>query len=150
MTSTSTNSRAGRLQRRAHAAPGSAFHSLPSVYGHREGIRDPSFSNLIYALRKFNKVQVTRDHVYINVNNEVGGLQTFFEWGKVGMSRPAAKRPLLSVQVRVYLCDQWRRPRAPQQETPPPASGPRTPVNPVLTPKKRLATEVINQLKQNR
>lgn len=70
--------------------------------------------------------------------------------GKSGVSKPAAKRPLLSVQVRVYYCDQWRRPRAPQQETPPPASGPRTPVNPVLTPKKRLATEVINQLKQNR
>ncbi|XP_056886470.1 putative helicase mov-10-B.1 [Takifugu flavidus] len=87
----------------------------------RTGIRDPNFSSVIYALRKFNKAYVKKEDIFINV------------------------KP----QVRVY-CDQWRRPRAPQQEAPPTASGPTATMNAVLTPKKKMATEVIKNLKQNR
>ncbi|XP_053171020.1 putative helicase mov-10-B.1 isoform X1 [Scomber japonicus] len=104
-----------------------------SEFKGREGIRDPSFSNVVYALLKFNKAHIKQGEIYINV------------------------KP----QVRVY-CDQWRRPRAPQDlqspspspqktaETPPRSSAPSTPVTPVLTPKKKLATEIIKKLKANR
>uniref|UniRef100_A0A665TPV6 RNA helicase n=1 Tax=Echeneis naucrates TaxID=173247 RepID=A0A665TPV6_ECHNA len=61
---------------------------------------------------------------------------------------------LSPLQVRVY-CDQWRRPRGPQPQTP--SSGPQTSAEtpapsperctPVLTPKKRLATEILQKLK---
>lgn len=91
----------------------------------REGIKDSSFSRVIFALLKFNKVNIKRGKIYIN-------------------ARP---------QVRVY-CDQWRRPRDPQPqsgpqfsaETPPSSS----PAGPVLTPKKKLVTEVLHKLKSNR
>ncbi|XP_069004395.1 putative helicase mov-10-B.1 [Embiotoca jacksoni] len=98
-----------------------------SEFRGREGIKDPNFSNVIFALRKFNKAYIRQGRVYINV------------------------KP----QVRVY-CDQWRRPRAPQ----PHSSGPQqtddttapssTPLNPVLTPKKKLASEILHKLKGNR
>uniref|UniRef100_A0A8D0DC94 RNA helicase n=1 Tax=Sander lucioperca TaxID=283035 RepID=A0A8D0DC94_SANLU len=88
-------------------------------------IKDPSFSSVLYALVKFNKARIRQGNIYINV------------------------KP----QVRVY-CDQWRRPRAPQ--SPPSASPqksdssvPSTPVTPVLTPKKKLATEILRKLKVN-
>uniref|UniRef100_A0A4W6EJ02 RNA helicase n=1 Tax=Lates calcarifer TaxID=8187 RepID=A0A4W6EJ02_LATCA len=98
----------------------------------REGIKDPNFSTVIFALLKFNKVHMRQGRIYIN-------------------GRP---------QVRVY-CDQWRRPRAPQPHspssgpqktvgTPGPSSVPSTPVTPVLTPKKKLATEILHKLKTNR
>uniref|UniRef100_H3DLP5 RNA helicase n=1 Tax=Tetraodon nigroviridis TaxID=99883 RepID=H3DLP5_TETNG len=32
----------------------------------RAGIRDPNFSSVIYALRRFNKVYCNRDHIFIN------------------------------------------------------------------------------------
>nr|CBN80761.1 Putative helicase mov-10-A [Dicentrarchus labrax] len=109
-----------------------------SEFRGREGIKDPNFSSVLYALVKFNKVQIRQGNIFINV------------------------KP----QVRVY-CDQWRRPRAPQQEdspssspqkTPAPSSSsssssssvPPTPVIPVLTPKKKLATEILRKLKLNR
>lgn len=103
-----------------------------SEFRGREGIKHPSFSSVIYALLKFNKAHIKHGKIYINV------------------------KP----QVRVY-CDQWRRPRAPQPhspssgpqktaETSAPSSVPSTPVNPVLTPKKKLATEVLKKLKANR
>ncbi|XP_040888869.1 putative helicase mov-10-B.2 isoform X2 [Toxotes jaculatrix] len=103
-----------------------------SEFRGREGIRDPNFSSVVNALLKFNKVYIRHGKIYIN-------------------GRP---------QVRVY-CDQWRRPRAPQPhspssgpqntaETPAPSSVPSTPVTPVLTPKKKLATEILRKLKVNR
>lgn len=100
----------------------------------REGIKDSTFSRVIFALLKFNKVVIKRGKIYIN-------------------ARP---------QVRVY-CDQWRRPRDPEPqsprsgpqvstETPPRASTGPSSVGPqpVLTPKKRLVTEVLHKLKSNR
>ncbi|XP_041638997.1 putative helicase mov-10-B.1 isoform X2 [Cheilinus undulatus] len=99
-----------------------------SEFKPREGIKDQNFSSVLYALVKFKKVYIRQGYVFINV------------------------RP----QVRVY-CDQWRRPRAPQ---PPHTSSPdktattpaasTNPLNPVLTSKKKLAMEVLNQLKVNR
>ncbi|XP_039972013.1 putative helicase mov-10-B.2 [Xiphias gladius] len=97
-----------------------------SEFRGREGIKDPRFSSVINALLKFKKAHIRHGRVYIHV------------------------KPL----VRVY-CDQWRRPRAPQPhppssgpqktaETPAPTSGPSIPV---LTPKKKLATEILNKLK---
>uniref|UniRef100_A0A7N8XQX8 RNA helicase n=1 Tax=Mastacembelus armatus TaxID=205130 RepID=A0A7N8XQX8_9TELE len=106
-------------------------HIYNSEFRGREGIKDPSFSNVIYALVKFNKAYIRKGEIYINV------------------------KP----QVRVY-CDQWRRPRGPppqstssgpsSAETPAPSCGLPTPVNPVLTPKKKLATEILHKLKVNR
>ncbi|XP_030585585.1 putative helicase mov-10-B.1 [Archocentrus centrarchus] len=100
-----------------------------SEFRGREGIKDPNFSNVIFALVKFNKAQIRQGKVYIN-------------------AKP---------QVRVY-CDQWRRPRAPQPHSL--SSGPQTPaespaasstpVTPVLTPKKKLASEILRKLKVNR
>uniref|UniRef100_A0A8D0AQA7 RNA helicase n=1 Tax=Sander lucioperca TaxID=283035 RepID=A0A8D0AQA7_SANLU len=94
-----------------------------SEFKGRKEIKDPSFSSVLYALVKFNKARIRQGNIYINV------------------------KP----QVRVY-CDQWRRPRAPQ--SPPSASPqksdssvPSTPVTPVLTPKKKLATEILRKLK---
>ncbi|XP_070758397.1 putative helicase mov-10-B.1 [Enoplosus armatus] len=100
-------------------------HIYYSEFKRREGIKDPSFSSVLYALVKFNKAQIRQGNIFIN-------------------AKP---------QVRVY-CDQWRRPRAPQ---PPhsPSSGPQktaeTPAScPALTPKKKLATEILRKLKVNR
>ncbi|KAI3369856.1 hypothetical protein L3Q82_024666, partial [Scortum barcoo] len=101
-----------------------------SEFRGREGIKDPNFSSVIYALVKFNKAYTRQGKIFINV------------------------KP----QVRVY-CDQWRRPRAPQQPQGP-SSGPQgsaeapappsVPSTPVLTPKKKLATKILNKLKANR
>ncbi|KAF1391972.1 hypothetical protein PFLUV_G00047620 [Perca fluviatilis] len=98
-----------------------------SEFKGRKGIKDPSFSSVLYALVKFNKARIRQGNIYINV------------------------KP----QVRVY-CDQWRRPRAPQSPPSPSASPkksdssvPSTPVTPVLTPKKKLATEILRKLKVN-
>nr|XP_046239070.1 putative helicase mov-10-B.1 isoform X2 [Scatophagus argus] len=99
-----------------------------SEFKGREGIKDPRFCSVFHALLKFNKIYIRHGKILINV------------------------RP----QVRVY-CDQWRRPQASQ---PPcsPSTGPQgtatptpsTPVMPVLTPKKKLATDVLRKLKANR
>lgn len=98
----------------------------------REGIKDSTFAQVIFALLKFNKVSIKRGKIYIN-------------------ARP---------QVRVY-CDQWRRPRNPQPQsshsgpqsstdTPPRTSTGPSPTGPVLTPKKKLVTEVLHKLKSDR
>ncbi|KAJ0068634.1 hypothetical protein NL108_010303, partial [Boleophthalmus pectinirostris] len=79
-----------------------------------EGIKDSSFSRVIFALLKFNKVNIRQGKIYIN-------------------ARP---------QVRVY-CDQWRSPRRTKEpqspssgqqvsaETPPRASAGTSPIAPV-------------------
>ncbi|XP_056219431.1 putative helicase mov-10-B.1 [Seriola aureovittata] len=103
-----------------------------SEFKGREGIKDATFNSVLHALLRFNKVHVRQGRIFIN-------------------ARP---------QVRVY-CDQWRRPRAPQPhtpssgpqetaETPAPSPAPSTPVIPVLTPKKKLATEILHKLKVDR
>ncbi|KAK5872123.1 hypothetical protein PBY51_012852 [Eleginops maclovinus] len=101
----------------------------------RKGFKDPKFSSVIHALVKSNKVFSKQEKIYINV------------------------KP----QVPVH---QGRRPRVPQlphspgsgsgskkkktAKTPLPSSVPSTPVTPVLTPKKKLATEILRKLKLNR
>uniref|UniRef100_A0A665TPU4 RNA helicase n=1 Tax=Echeneis naucrates TaxID=173247 RepID=A0A665TPU4_ECHNA len=100
-----------------------------SEFKGREGIKDATFYSVLFALQKFNKAHIKQGKIYIN-------------------ARP---------QVRVY-CDQWRRPRGPQPQTP--SSGPQTSAEtpapsperctPVLTPKKRLATEILQKLKVDR
>ncbi|XP_059186180.1 putative helicase mov-10-B.2 [Centropristis striata] len=99
-----------------------------SEFKPREGIKDATFYSVLYALVKFNKAQVRQGKIYINV------------------------RP----QARVY-CDQYRRPRAPQPPPSPSAGGPHKtaetpapPSVPPLTPKKKLATEILHKLKVNR
>lgn len=100
----------------------------------RKGFKDPSFSSVVYALVKSNKAFLRQEKIYLNV------------------------KP----QVPVH-CDQSRRPRAPQSphtpgsgskkktaKTPSPSSAPSTPVTPVLTPKKKLAAEILRKLKLNR
>lgn len=111
-------------------------HELRDIYNTefkgREGIKDSTFSRVLFALLKFNKLNIKRGKIYIN-------------------ARP---------EVRVY-CDQWRRPRDPQSqgpgphlqvsaETPPGASAGFSAAGPVLTPKKKLVTEVLHKLKTNR
>ncbi|KAL6112550.1 mov10 [Pungitius sinensis] len=104
-----------------------------SEFRGREGIQDPSFSDVLYALLSFRKASMRNGEIHIHV------------------------KP----QVRVY-CDQWRRPRAPQAPrspgsdsqktdgTPSTSSCPSTPMKPVLTPKKKLATEILHKLRVNR
>lgn len=92
-----------------------------SEFKGRTGIKDPTFSSVITALLKFNKAYIRQGKIHINV------------------------RP----QVRVY-CDQWRRPQGPQTSDETPSFVPSTPVTPVLTPKKKLATDILNKLKANR
>lgn len=70
--STTTNSGAGRLQEQVSVTPSGVFASTP-VCGHRAGIRDPNFSSVIYALRKFNKAYVKKEDIFINVRPQVGG-----------------------------------------------------------------------------
>ncbi|XP_037640935.1 putative helicase mov-10-B.1 [Sebastes umbrosus] len=105
-----------------------------SEFKRREGIKDPTFHSVLHTLLRFNKAHIKQGKIYID-------------------AKP---------QVRVY-CDQWRKPRAPQAPHSP-GSGPQktagtpspspvtplTPVTPVLTPKKKLATEVLRKLKANR
>ncbi|XP_023143843.1 putative helicase mov-10-B.2 [Amphiprion ocellaris] len=91
-----------------------------SEFKGRKGGKDPRFSDIVYALLKFNKAYIRQGKLYLNV------------------------RP----QVRVY-CDQWRRPRAPQTRGEILAASSST-TTPVLTPKKKLATEILYKLKVNR
>ncbi|XP_076124950.1 putative helicase mov-10-B.1 [Alosa pseudoharengus] len=100
----------------------------------RNGAKDHKFSSVVYALQKNSKATIKQDKIYLNV------------------------KP----QVRVYYCDQWRRPakpdgRAADNGTSAPLSSPLSTratspsmMNPVLTPKKKLAKEVVNKLKMNR
>ncbi|XP_034021907.1 putative helicase mov-10-B.2 [Thalassophryne amazonica] len=101
-----------------------------SEFRGREGIKDPNFSNIIYALLTFNKAYMKQGKIYLN--------------GKT--------------QFRVY-CDQWRRPRAPHGQQSPGSSPQKSsgtpgslsaPTIPVLTPKRKLATEIIRKLNTNR
>uniref|UniRef100_A0A3Q1G8A4 RNA helicase n=1 Tax=Acanthochromis polyacanthus TaxID=80966 RepID=A0A3Q1G8A4_9TELE len=100
-----------------------------SEFKGRKGVKDPRFSDIVYALLRFNKAYIRQGRLYLNV------------------------RP----QVRVY-CDQWRRPRAPQTHSFNPQTSAETPTSsssttttiPVLTPKKKLATEILYKLKVNR
>ncbi|KAK2861814.1 hypothetical protein Q5P01_001347 [Channa striata] len=103
-----------------------------SEFRGRQGIKDPTFSSVVYALLRFNKAYIKQGEIHINV------------------------KP----QLRVY-CDQWRRPRAPQPhgagsgpptsaDTPALSPDASAPVDPVLTPKKKLATEILHKLKVNR
>ncbi|XP_026778492.3 putative helicase mov-10-B.1 isoform X1 [Pangasianodon hypophthalmus] len=100
----------------------------------REG--GPNFSRLVYALLCFNKASVRKGKVILH-------------------AKP---------QVRLYYCDQWRssthskptvgsRPddedcTAPDTRQGAPHSSPS--VNPVLTPKRRLAQEILQKLRANR
>ncbi|KAM3877752.1 putative helicase mov-10-B.1 [Diretmus argenteus] len=95
-----------------------------SEFKGRDGIKDPNFSNVIYALLKFNKAFMRQGQIYIN-------------------DKP---------QVRVYYCDQWRSPRSPQQDGSGPQEMVETPALPPmsLTPEKTLAKEVLHLLKANR
>ncbi|XP_030634044.1 putative helicase mov-10-B.1 [Chanos chanos] len=108
-------------------------HELREIYNlefKRGRVSNPHFSNVIYALQKFNKASVRQGKVFLH-------------------AKP---------QVRVYYCDQWRtpqqRPKAIQEENggSVASSSSRSPsvVNPVLTPKKRLAKEVLQRLRANR
>ncbi|XP_046881375.1 putative helicase mov-10-B.1 isoform X1 [Hypomesus transpacificus] len=108
-------------------------------FKNRDGYIYPNFSTVIYALQKFNKAYIKKGKLHINVES----------------------------QVRVYYGDQWRRPRGGQKgspgtatphvaggarsSTPSPGSYPaHHPDTLLLTPKKRLAKEVLNTLKMNR
>ncbi|KAJ0023976.1 hypothetical protein NQD34_003875 [Periophthalmus magnuspinnatus] len=73
-----------------------------SEFKGREGIKDSTFSRVLFALVKFNKVNIKRGQIYIN-------------------ARP---------QVRVY-CDQWRSPRR-TKDPESPSSGPRVSTEPPL------------------
>ncbi|XP_060724073.1 putative helicase mov-10-B.1 [Tachysurus vachellii] len=100
----------------------------------REG--GPQFSRLVYALLFFNKASIRQGKVILH-------------------AKP---------QVRMYYCDQWRsrthsspsvslRPdhadsTVPDSRQGSPRSSPS--VNPVLTPKRRLAQEILQKLKKNR
>lgn len=107
-------------------------HQLRDIYNlefKRNGQNYPNFSNVVYALKKHNKATIRQDQVFLKTNPT----------------------------VRVYYCDQWRRPPKSANGTlAEPVSQQSahtstfTVMNPVLTPRKRLATEVVRKLKTNR
>lgn len=94
----------------------------------RVGRKEPSFAKVIGALSCFKKASLSRGKIFFH--------------GKPKM--------------RVYYCDQWKS--FVQQNTNPSAtdsdpassSSPRPTINPVLTPKKKLASEVLNKLRSKR
>ncbi|KAK3556979.1 hypothetical protein QTP70_022320 [Hemibagrus guttatus] len=89
----------------------------------REG--GPNFSRLVYALLTFNKASKRQGKVILH-------------------ARP---------QVRLYNCDQWRSRThsKPTESSRPDNEDSTSPsVNPVLTPKRRLAQEILQKLKTNR
>ncbi|XP_066519855.1 putative helicase mov-10-B.1 isoform X2 [Hoplias malabaricus] len=97
----------------------------------REGTKEPNFSKLVYALQHFNKASIRQGKVILH-------------------AKP---------QVRVYYCDQWRsvshsKPGFSADNggtTTPTASRSSPPtVNPVLTPKKKLAKEILQRLRVKR
>lgn len=94
MKSTTTNSGAGRLQEQVSVTPSGVFASTPSVCGHRAGIRDPKFSSVIYALRKFNKAYVKKEDIFINVKPQVGGHGTAVDTNKPLIARRNKMRNL--------------------------------------------------------
>uniref|UniRef100_A0A8C5DLP8 RNA helicase n=1 Tax=Gouania willdenowi TaxID=441366 RepID=A0A8C5DLP8_GOUWI len=95
----------------------------------REGLKDPSFSSVLYALVKCNKARIRHGQIFLNV----------------------------TPQARVY-CDQWRKPPGqkkqsgssdlPKEDERPGHTS--SPQNPVLISKRKLATEVLHKLKANR
>lgn len=75
------------LQEQVSVTPSEVFASTPSVCGHRAGIRDPNFSSVIYALRKFNKAYVKKEDIFINVKPQVGGRATAVDTNKSLIAR---------------------------------------------------------------
>ncbi|CAM4716224.1 unnamed protein product [Leuciscus chuanchicus] len=102
-------------------------------FRHRDGIRDPNFSSILYAMRKHRKARVTKSDVYFNPN------------------------------VRTRPHDQWDRPHRRQQYqatppvsnggSPPPASaqGPDPPSVPGpdsgVRGRRKLAKDILRRLK---
>ncbi|KAJ8258389.1 hypothetical protein COCON_G00174010 [Conger conger] len=115
----------------------------------RDGIKDPNFSNVLFALKKFNKAYGQRGKVYLDRKSSV--MQScILEQGP-------------SSEVRVVYGDQWRRPsrQKPPVSAPPLANGgttlppagavpPPPPVQPGSQAKKRLANKILQNLKENR
>lgn len=94
----------------------------------RDGSEEPSFAKVIRALSCFKKARSSHGKI-------------FFQW-----------KP----KMRVYYCDQWKSfvqqntsPSAPDSD-PASSSSPRPTIRPVLTPKKKLATEILNKLRSKR
>ncbi|KAM7423013.1 hypothetical protein PAMA_010850 [Pampus argenteus] len=111
--------------RRSNTSKAELRHIYNSEFKGRHGTKNPNFSSVIYALLKFNKAHIKQGEIYIHVKPH----------------------------FRVY-CDQWRRHRAPQPQSPSPdpekTAAPSTLVTPVLISKKKLATELLEKLKVNR
>ncbi|XP_026122041.1 putative helicase mov-10-B.1 [Carassius auratus] len=89
----------------------------------RDGSQEPKFSNVIYALKMFNKASIRSGKVIFH-------------------GKP---------KVRVYYCDQWKsftqqNTSTSAPETVPASSSPK----PVLTPKRKLASEILNKLRTKR
>uniref|UniRef100_A0A8D3CJ56 RNA helicase n=1 Tax=Scophthalmus maximus TaxID=52904 RepID=A0A8D3CJ56_SCOMX len=91
----------------------------------REGIKDPTFSKVVYALRRFDRVSTRRGEIHIDVRPQVGHA-LMSPTDTYGSGRPIPESPAA------------------------PSSVASTPVAPVLTPKKKLATEILHKLKVNR
>ncbi|XP_048054939.1 putative helicase mov-10-B.2 [Megalobrama amblycephala] len=94
----------------------------------RDGRQDPTFSNVINALKVFNKATT-------------GNGKVMFRW-----------KP----KVRVYYCDQWKSfakqktKKSATDSVPAPSSSSPPITNPVLTPKRKLASEILNKLRVKR
>ncbi|RXN09183.1 helicase mov-10 [Labeo rohita] len=89
----------------------------------RDGSKEPTFSNVIKALVCCNKATIRNGRI-------------IFQW-----------KP----KVRVYYCDQWKSFTQPNTSTAAPESVPASSSpKPVLTPKRKLASEVLNKLRVKR
>ncbi|XP_016085841.1 putative helicase mov-10-B.1 isoform X2 [Sinocyclocheilus grahami] len=89
----------------------------------RDGSKEPTFSNVISALKFFNKVRTRHGKVIFH-------------------GKP---------KVRVYYCDQWKSFTQQNTSTSAPESVPASSSpKPVLTPKRKLASEILNKLRVKR
>ncbi|KAJ8360337.1 hypothetical protein SKAU_G00168620 [Synaphobranchus kaupii] len=119
----------------------------------RNGIKDPNFSNVLFALMKFNKATVQRGKIFLN--RKYSTMQSFI-----------LEEGPRSSQVRVFYGDQWRRPSRQKASAPPVANGgttvpstgavppptvaPKPGIEPGSQAKKRLANKILQNLKVNR
>ncbi|KAJ8260425.1 hypothetical protein GJAV_G00181950 [Gymnothorax javanicus] len=120
----------------------------------RNGVKDPSFSNAVFALTSFDKAHVKRGKVFLNKRSSV--MKSFL-----------SEETSMYSQVRVVYGDQWKRPRRqkavktppvanggttlpPTGATPPPSAASKPTVEPGSLAKKRLANKILQSLRENR
>ncbi|KAI4903009.1 hypothetical protein NFI96_012038, partial [Prochilodus magdalenae] len=97
----------------------------------REGNKEPNFSTLVYALQLYNKASIRQGKVILHAKPQV---RVYYcdQWRSVPLSKPGSKADNGGATASV------------SSQTSPPT------VNPVLTPKRKLANEILQKLRVKR